>query len=118
MRRAAFRRAWFYCFKKKNTIGIGRRAPPAEELRVVEAACGVRLPDLEDQVVERRAVELGDAAGDLDHLANRFFSVKDSQIIGALRELAREERPGRHFSAGDQSLHGMPGAALRPRTTS
>src|SRR6266571_3651070 len=63
VRRAAFRRTWFYCFKKKKTTGIGRGTAPAEELGVVEAARGVRLPDLDDQVVERFAVELGDASG-------------------------------------------------------
>src|SRR5712691_3993504 len=83
VRRAAFRRTWFYCFKKKNTIGIGRGTAPAEELRVVEAARGVCLPDLEDQVVERFAVELRDASGDLDYFADGLSAVENSQVIGA-----------------------------------
>ena len=47
-------------------LGVGRGASPAGERRVVEAAGRIRLPDLEDHVVERLAVELGHPAGDLD----------------------------------------------------
>ena len=40
------------------------------------------------------------------------------EIAQALRELAREERPERHLRGGNEAAHGMPGVALRPRTTS
>src|SRR5205823_20760 len=95
-----------------------RGASPAEEIRIVVAAFGVGLPDLDHHVVERLGVELGDDAADLDHLAVGALAGDDRQVIGALRELAREERPERHLGGRGEARHGMRGAALRPRTTS
>ena len=92
---------------------VGRRPAPARENRVVEAAGGVRLPDLEDHVIERLAVELGDAARDFDRLGGT-----GREVVHALREFRRKERAERHLGGRDEALHGMRAAALRPRTTS
>jgi hypothetical protein len=76
------------------------------------------LSNLEHDVVERSAVGLHHPAGDLDRLARRLLPFDAGEVVGALRELAREERPQGHLAGGDQALHGIEGAALRPRTTS
>src|SRR6185436_19795593 len=117
VRRPAANLAGSYCLEEVPSAPVGRRAAPAEEIRVVEAALGVGLPDLDHHVVERLAVELADDAADLDHLALGALAGDDRQVVGTLRELARKERAERHLGGGRETRH-MRGAALRPRTTS
>src|SRR5688572_734506 len=95
-------------------LGVGRGASPTGKRRVVEAPSGVRLPDLEDHVVERLAVELGHPAGDLDH----FTRCTLGKIVRPLRELARKKWAEGHLGSGNQPAHGNSALALRPRTTS
>src|SRR3954471_12880926 len=102
--------------KAVHAAPIGRGAPPAEEIARIVAAAAVGLPDLEHQVVERPAVELGDASGDLDRLARGEVAAAQGEVVRCLRELAREERPERHLAGGDQ-LHGRRAVAALPRTT-
>src|SRR5688572_23161717 len=95
-------------------LGVGRGASPAGKRRVIEAPSRVRLPDLQDYVVERLAVELGYAPGDLDHLTRCTLG----KVIRSLRELARKKWAKGHLGGGNEAAHGICALALRPRTTS
>jgi hypothetical protein len=97
-----------------NPVCIRRGPAPAEERGVVEAALRIGLPDLEHQVVERAAVGLDHPAGHLDHLTSGVLA----KVVCTRRELAREEGAERHLRGGHEPLHGIPGLAWRPRTTS
>src|SRR5688500_1389448 len=55
-----------------DSVGVGRGAAPAEEVRIVEPSLRIGLPDLEHQVVERPAIGLHHASGDLDRVALRI----------------------------------------------
>jgi hypothetical protein len=118
VRPAALRALGSHRLEQINPAGVGRGASPAEKVGVVVAPVGTGLPDFEHHVVECAAVGLRHAASDLDALARRRLAVHRGQVVRALRELAREERPERHFARGHESRHGMAGAARRPRTTS
>src|SRR6185503_21070486 len=96
-----------------DAVRVGCRTSPTGKSRIVEASGGVGLPDLEDHVVERLAVELGHAPRDLDGGGKI-----SGQVVRPLRELAREERPQRHLGGGNQAAQGSTAAPLRPRTTS
>src|SRR6185503_19082311 len=92
---------------------VGGRASPAGKSRIVEAPGGVGLPDLEDHVVERLAVELGHHPGDLDRRGKI-----SGQVARLLGEFPGKERPERHLGGGNQAAHGITAVPLRPRTTS
>ena len=57
----------------------------------------------------------------LDRFALRLLPLYRREVVGALRELAREERPQGHLAGGNESHHGShgnTGVPWRPRTTS
>ena len=88
--------------------------------RVAEYALRVRLPDLDDQVLQRTAVVLRDAAADLDRLPLCLAPRECRQVVRAVIHIARrEERPDGRFTGGSHfgSLHGCSGVAARPRST-
>ncbi len=117
MRRAALDRAGPDGAEQVDAVGVRGRAAPAEEIGIVVAPGGARLPDLEDGVVERLAVGLRHAAGDLDRFARRPAAFADREVARAVAEFAREERPEGHRPRWPQRLHGRDAVARRPRTT-
>src|SRR3954470_3967595 len=89
VRCATFVSAGLHGAKAVDTVGVGGGAPLAEEIGIVEATAAVGLPELEHDVIQRPAVDLRDATGDLDDLTRRAHG----QVARGLRELARKERP-------------------------
>src|SRR6185503_5565198 len=99
---------------------------PAEEIRVrlrmarigrmAEDAGGIRLPDFDDQILQRRAVLLQHAAADLDRLALRRAAFKDGQVVCPRIHVAGgKEGADRGFSRWNH--HFCSGVAARPRNT-
>ena len=98
-----------------DAVGVGGGAAPAEEVGIVEAALGVGLPDLEHHVVERLAVELRDAAGDLDRLALRRLAARSFAPCANSRG---KNGPSVISPVGISGFMAATAAASRPRTTS